>query len=60
MPDLKPVRCACGGKVEVFATYTTWRVQCVEHDLLCWSGPERRTERGAVAVWNKRMGVKHG
>jgi hypothetical protein len=57
----KPVRCpACGGVPGVFATYTTWRVQCVSHMLLCWSGPERRTERGAIAVWNKVMGGKHG
>ena len=56
MPDSKPSRCACGRTTALYESGFDegWRVQCSLWS--CWSGPWRKTKRGAVAVWNRRMG----
>jgi hypothetical protein len=54
-PEL--VRCVCGRKAVVWKySASEWIVKCGDDD--CWRGLFRKTERGAVAAWNRVMGGK--
>ena len=56
-------RCACGRHAEMSECvkmlvagmwyYDALQVVCL--DWNCWRGPIRKTERGAIAAWNRIM-----
>ena len=55
--ELKPVRCGCGGKSQVFFPFTNNSVYMIECKKcgICTSAYETETE--AIQAWNKAMGA---
>ena len=56
--ELKPVRCECGGKSQVFFPFTNNSVYMIECKKcgICTSAYE--TEAEAIQAWNTAMGAK--
>jgi hypothetical protein len=57
---MKVENCACGRKAKAY----TWSTEDIDGIAVgcisklmdaCWKGPIKKTERGAVASWNKLM-----
>lgn len=59
LPEI--ARCECGRRADVYLReYEVIKVK--EHYVNCdcdWTGPTRKTKRGAILAWNRVMGQRH-
>lgn len=57
-PEIKPCPAGhAGANVETWRLDQEYGLQC--HRGHCWAGPIRKTRRGAIKAWNKRVSDEH-